>query len=140
MFWSEDCLRTKLLNYIRQGKVEKAQAVLDEFSALEWSMEPSHGWTVVHEAVANNQLEILKAILAKDARLLNFADGNGWTPLTIAKQLGHKEIIKVLTARGASDIGFTLQEWAKLEEGMEKASTAPPTPVSSSEMRQKLPM
>ena len=140
MFWSEDCLRSKLLHYIRQGKVEKAQAVLDDFSVLEWSMEPSHGWTVAHEAVANNQLEILKAILAKDPRLLNFADGNGWTPLTIAKQLGHKEIIKVLMAKGASDIGFTLQEWAKLEEGMEKASAATPPPGSSSDMRQKLPI
>jgi ankyrin repeat protein len=56
----------------------------------------------IHDAATKGDLTKVKALLKKDARLLNAGDDNKKQPIHWASQHGHLEIVKFLLGRGAA--------------------------------------
>ncbi|GJQ77486.1 hypothetical protein Trydic_g20877 [Trypoxylus dichotomus] len=87
--------------------LKSANATRCLLNAGAWITEGSCGETELHEAAANNQLEILKVFL-EDKRMsleyVNRRDKCGRTPAYRAAYCGFKECLKLLILRGA-DMG-----------------------------------
>lgn len=58
---------------------------------------PYNGYTALHDAVWQNNIEGVK-ILVKSGANLNIKGNNGATPLELATQSRHKEIVEILKA------------------------------------------
>ena len=56
----------------------------------------SEGWTLLHSAAKNGQLEICKFILSHDLSNCNPKSKNGGTPLHIAAEFGHLEVFQLI--------------------------------------------
>ena len=71
----------------------------------------------IHDAVRAGDLAKVKALVAKDAKVVNEKDARGRTPLHFASYAGNREIVAFLIANGA-DVratdpdGFTPLHWA----------------------------
>ena len=61
-----------------------------------WSLtaRDSDGWTPLHWAAANGQLETVKWLVQKNSDLLCMQDSDGLTPLHWAAAMGHLEAVK----------------------------------------------
>ncbi len=56
----------------------------------------------IHKAAGRGDLDKIKEYLEKDPGFLNAKDVQGNTPLTIAANFGHKDVVEFLIARGAN--------------------------------------
>lgn len=57
--------------------------------------------TGIHAAARAGDVAQVRALLDKDAALINALESAGWTPLHFAAQQGHQELAELLLARGA---------------------------------------
>ena len=57
--------------------------------------------TGIHAAARAGDVAQVRALLDKDAALVNALESAGWTPLHFAAQQGHQELAELLLARGA---------------------------------------
>jgi len=63
------------------------------------------GSTLLHEAVQNNQMEVVELLLSKGASM-KIKDNNGYTPLNWAVLMGHDNMVRLFINKGA-DINQT---------------------------------
>ena len=69
----------------------------------------SNGFSLLHHAVMDGQLEIVKCI-AKKGLSVSDADANGFTALMHASSVGHLAIAKYLVAKCQSGLSTTYHE------------------------------
>jgi ankyrin repeat protein len=60
----------------------------------------SDGWTALHIACKQGEMGVLKRLLHYGGDM-NAADGKGQTPLSLAEEFGHNDIVIFLRERGA---------------------------------------
>lgn len=82
-----------------RGKVELVQILLYE-NFVNANSTSSNAKTPLHGAARCGNLAIVKLLLDCDADV-NAVDDFGYTPLTIAAQWGHNEVVKELVEKGA---------------------------------------
>ncbi len=58
--------------------------------------------TSIHEAAGLGDLEKVRALISADPAMVNARKDNGATPLWIAAQNGHLEVLKMLLDKGAN--------------------------------------
>lgn len=62
------------------------------------------GWTPLHVACAENDVELVRLLVSRGARI-NATDNHGNSPLRLARQIGSKEVIEYLKSQGAKEFG-----------------------------------
>lgn len=78
----EEPVQVKFYKACFQGHKDTVIAMLAEGVDLDWR-HPSHGWTALHAAVENDQLEVVQELVAAGADL-EALDASGCTPLSLA--------------------------------------------------------
>lgn len=66
------------------------------------------GLTVLHQAVLNNSLELVKLLLESKADI-NAVDEENWTPLHAAAFMNYYDISEHLLRKGANPLAFTIE-------------------------------
>lgn len=72
-------------------------AIALTFVGVTWDLHAA----AIHDAVAAGDTQRVNALIAGDAAALNLRDESGKSPLMLAVQLGHAEIVAALVAAGA---------------------------------------
>jgi ankyrin repeat protein len=83
----------------KSGSKKVLLLLLDKGASLEQKDDPE-GQTALMAAVRANQKEIVELLITKGANV-NVKDRNNFTPLSVAKGLGHEEITEMLKNHGA---------------------------------------
>lgn len=78
----EESAQIRFFEACFQGHKDTVVAMLAEGVDLDWR-HPSHGWTALHAAVENDQLEVVRKLVAAGSNL-EALDTSGWTPLCLA--------------------------------------------------------
>lgn len=60
------------------------------------------GWTPLHVAVAHNDVELVRLLINRGARL-NVTDSQGHSPLKWARETGSREVFAYLKSQGAKE-------------------------------------
>lgn len=65
-------------------------------------------------AAQNGQIQVVKRLLAEKGANVDQKDNNGWTPLNIAAQNGHSNVVELLLAKGAKIDQANSNGWTPL--------------------------
>jgi len=89
---------------ITRGKAEYV-VMLVQNGARNDIKDTHYGFTPLHQAALNGNIEIVKAVLpcVKD---INVKDNEGHTPVYYAAKYGHKSVAELLKAKGAKEKGL----------------------------------
>jgi uncharacterized protein len=63
--------------------------------------DEKNGWSVLHQAVYDNDLTVIEKSIKEDSTLVDQQSNAGITPLHIAVKLRRMDIVKMLLAKGA---------------------------------------
>lgn len=85
-----------------------------------WPLARESGWTPLHEACLQGNLEALKALLSMGAPLETKEPLNGGTSLHVACFNGHLELVKLLVAKGANVNARDREGWTPLSQARDQ--------------------
>ena len=82
---------SKLVKAIRDGSLDQVKQLLD-VDGIDVNLREANGLTYLHTAVFNNQVEIAKYLLSKDAEVGVLGGEVKSTPLHVAAEKGYFEV------------------------------------------------
>lgn len=112
----EESTQAKFFDACFQGHTDTVIAMLAEGVDLDWR-HPRQGWTALHAAVENDQLEVVRALVAAGADL-EALDSAGWTPLCLAVDAEIDGSLQTGKSLSLKITGFLLEEGANPRGGM----------------------
>ncbi len=121
------------IQVVKDGDVDKLKTILMKNPKLLHMTDDSEfGRNLLHHAVVNNRLNIVKFLLSLDSGLIDLADngGIGMTAFQLATHAGHVEILEYLIQCGAN-----FGENGKRHHGLNPVAVAGCGSVESSRMR-----
>lgn len=86
-----------LMNAVRNQNLEEIERL---YPASKIGMPAIERWRPIHEASYWNCVQSAEKLLELGEDL-NVSDGNGWTPLYVARNKSHIEMIALLYSKGA---------------------------------------
>lgn len=94
--------QSALFTAIEKGDLEAVRQELAGNPALVNQPQGRFFWTPLHKAAATNQVEIAHFLLENGANV-NAFDATRLTPLVVASDAGHEEMIQLLRSAGGDD-------------------------------------
>ncbi|XP_034027154.1 histone-lysine N-methyltransferase EHMT1-like [Thalassophryne amazonica] len=91
--------RTPLMVACQNNHLDTVKYLLRAGAAV--SCKDLMGFTCLHLSAKLGHFDIVQHLLSKASKYINCQDKGGWTPITWAIEYKHKELVRLLLARGA---------------------------------------
>ncbi len=95
----------------------------------ELNTKDASGWTPLHVASAHNDVEPVRLLINRGARL-NATDNQGHSPLKWARETGSRDVFTYLKSQGGKEFDSTTtnQRSSLKRQSLKKSSTTAPSP------------
>jgi ankyrin repeat protein len=87
----------------------------------EVNTKDASGWTPLHVAAAHNDLETVRSLLARGARL-NATDHQGHSPLKWARETGSRDVFTYLKSQGAKEFDSSTPNTSSAKRNSQRSS------------------